>query len=246
MSLEERVESVRKGVEALEARLKEQADYKRMYEELKGETESRLTKEEALTSTLRAQVESLQEELTRLSKVVNDYQQEIESLHKRHEEEKVVWLEKSSEANASHLALKNLLRPIATELLEEQFQDAVKKATETLQVQTQPYTMTKTVGDFTVELPRQPLTLDVKTTRGRILYLITDGFFNKPTTVPKIIKELRDQFIEVKREEVEPELVFFVQEEVLHHTVLATGAHVYQLRAHAKDRVRKVVREAQV
>jgi len=261
--LEERLSTVQKELQALEEHLKEQADYKKQYEELKVETDSRLTKAEALTSTLRNQVESLQEDLTDLtseSRAKAEQQlEELQELQKRHEAEKGVLLEKLAEANASRLAFKNLLRPVVTELIEEQFKDALKEADQELVKelkeaftkelrevagQVKEYKATRTVADLTLEVERQPLVIDAKTTRGQVLALITDGFFNRPTTIPKILKELQSQFVDIKREQLEPELAWYVQESVLHHTVLATGAHVYQLRADAKDRVRKVVKEA--
>jgi len=261
LSLEERVGNVQKELEALEARLKEQADFKSQLKEAQAEKAELLQEVHQLEGELEGfkglttNLKEKEAEIERLGKVVAHHSQEMQESEKRHEAEKTaektVLLERLAQANASMLGFKRLLKPIVTELIEEQFQDVVKRATETVrettvkeQVQAQPYTATKTLGDFTVEVARQPLALDAKSTRGRILYLITDGFFTKPTSVPKIIKELRDQFIEVRREEIEPELAFFVQEEVLHHVVLATGAHVYQLRADAKDRVRKVVKEA--
>jgi len=237
MSLEERVSTVKKGLDALEARLKEQADYKEQYEALKLETEVRLSNAEADSQGLKKKVEDLE-------RWVEEYRQQGVGLQEKCDQlskDKEGLERKLSEANASQQGFKEFLRPIVKELIEgEKLIPELMQSKE--QAQTQPYGMTKTVGDFTVQVVRQPLTLDPNTTRGRLLYLITDGFFNKPTTVPKIVKELRDQFIEVKRDEVEPELAFFVREEVIHHTVLASGGHVYQLRADAKDRVKKVVR----
>lgn len=246
MSLEERVSTVQKELESLEARLKEQVDYKRQCEELKAEllrlpTEAHVKQVEDDMALLKEAMEELRsdsrakvEEITRLGKVVNDYQQSMtESALAIGDLQK-----KLSEATASRQGFKDFLLPVVKELIEGE-----KLVTELMKPQTQSYTSTKTVADLTLEVVRQPLALDMKTTRGQVLALITDGFFNKFTTIPKVLKELQNQFVNVKREELEKELAWYVQESVLHHTVSASGTHTYQLRADAKDRVRKVVKE---
>jgi len=137
--------------------------------------------------------------------------------------------------------------------LEQAIRDLVQRNIELLMPKAPPpspqegvqeYRGTKEVADLTLEKVRHPLTLDMSTLRGRILCLITDGLFNKPVTVPNILKALRDQFVEAKRPDLEQELVWYVDQEVLTHQVRADGTHFYQLREDAKkDRIRRVVKE---
>jgi len=259
MSLEERLVKVQKELQALEEHLKEQADYKKQYEELVAVTENRLNAAQLETDELKRRLQGSE-------KWVEEFKQQGVQFA----EEKETLLRKLSEANASTLAFKNLLRPIITELIEEQFTDALKKmlgesveplsrevavkvmedlrkgdipqelAHKVIEVlSTQEVKIPRPLADYWVDVDRSSLKCDPSTVRGKLLLLIMDGLFDKNQSIPKVIMELNNQYplTKVDRNQVEAEINYFVEQQVLRHVTPDPTHHYYVLRPEAKGRL---------
>ncbi|MCJ7424974.1 hypothetical protein MUP01_12020 [Candidatus Bathyarchaeota archaeon] len=242
--------TVESRLRELEIYVRSQADYKKKYEETTGELE----KLRAETGGLPQTVNELQGQVTELSDKLKESEDRFGKI-----------MERMGQETAWRLAFKKVFQPFVEEIMDEVV-DGLEKTrglsekdmaetidrliVERLQkVNLQDYKMEKTLADLTLEVAHVPLLLDPKTTKGRVLYLILDGFFGKEKekiTLPQVQRELKRQFgVEIMRPELDTELMWYVEQEILSRQVRATdNAQFYKVREDARDRLHKVVRES--
>jgi len=248
----------------LEIYVRSQADWKKKHDDVKGlmdhavqslaAREQELEKLQGETEGFPKKVEELQGQVTELSNRLQDSEERVGKI-----------MERMGQETAWRLAFKKVFQPLVEEIMEEtvdglektrglnekDIADTVDKLiVERLQkINLQDYKMEKTLADMTLEVTHKPLLLDPKTTKGRVLYLILDGFFGKEKekiTLPQVQRELKRQFgVEIMRPELDTELIWYVEQEILSRQVRATdNAQFYRVREDARDRLHKVVRES--